>query len=390
MSENEMPNDRIGEYLRQLTCEARARLLDEMERLHLCGEDFPDNNLILATLRAEFRKGGRSQDRFGNAARYFFQPLEPVLVDSPPEHASCGQISRGSLQAIWEWISRSSLPSLAREYSERMEQAVAAGSPGEAQQLAAAFQTKVAKYLEVTLATENGAAQVRAGLAIYTSSRAVMNDLTKMLAFLRARQALAAFLAALPPRITTFEGKRLGKVRNLLDTFKAGDAKALPFALTMVASRLKNPWQLIRVATKAANSKDWADIAATPYAIAVPLVLHQLDDKRLMLRKALRDNHVSIAKDILSAIYEIEYALRVRIDQLDESDWGRRLNDLMEAIADLVTTEVQSIPSETRHVLCSPKLRRHNSLSARLTYLAWKSRDAVANGASFCRRLMIK
>jgi hypothetical protein len=120
------------------------------------------------------------------------------------------------------------------------------------------------------------------------------------------------------------------------------------------------------------------------------MVLHQIDDKRLMLRQALRDNHISIAKDILSTIYEIEYALRVRIDQLDESDWGRRLNDLMEAVADLVRIEVQSIPSETRHVLGSPKLRRHDSLSGRLTYLAWKSRDAVANGASFCRRLMLK
>lgn len=388
MSEIEIPSDRIREYLRQLTSQARARLLDEMERLRMCGGDAPDSNLILATLRAEFRKEGRSHDLLGNPAIYFYQPLEPVLVNNPPEHVSCGQISRGSLHAIWEWISRSSLPSMAREYSERMKQIIAAGNPGEARQLAKVFQTKFAKYLEITLASESGAAQVRAGLAIYTSSRAVMADLTKMLAFMRAREGLAAFCAALPPKITEFDGERLANVRDRLDAFKTGEAGAIPFALTMVASRLKRPWQLIRLATKTAKTKAWVDIAATSYAVAVPMVLHQIDDKRLMLRQALKDNRIPIAKDILSAIYEIEYALRTSIDQLDESDWGRRLNDSMEAVAVLVAIEVQSIPSELRHVLGSPKLRRHDSLSGRLTYLTWKTRDAVVNSVSFCRKLI--
>jgi len=34
-----------------------------------------------------------------------------------------------------------------------------------------------------------------------------------------------------------------------------------------------NPWQLIRLATKAAPSKNAADVAATPYAIVVSMVL---------------------------------------------------------------------------------------------------------------------
>jgi hypothetical protein len=78
MTETEIPSDRIREYLRQLTPRARARLLAEMERLHLCGEDIPDTGLVLAALRAEFRKEGQTHDRVGNPSRYF---LEPVLVD---------------------------------------------------------------------------------------------------------------------------------------------------------------------------------------------------------------------------------------------------------------------------------------------------------------------
>jgi hypothetical protein len=211
MTETEIPSDRIREYLLQLPPRARARLLAETERLHLCGEDIPDTGLVLSALRAEFRKDDRSHNRVGNPSRYFFQPLEPVLVDTTPEHANCGQISRGSLSAIWEWISQNLLPTMAGEYNEGMKKVLIAGNPREAQQFAVAFQTKVSKYLEGMLASESGAADVRAGLAIYTSSRAAFGDLTKMLGFLRARAALAAFNTALSLKITTFDDERLAR-----------------------------------------------------------------------------------------------------------------------------------------------------------------------------------
>ena len=45
-------------------------------------------------------------------------------------------------------------------------------------------------------------------------------------------------------------------------------------------------------------------------------------------------------------------------------------------------------PDNVGHVLGSRRLRGHQSLSGRLTYLAWKGRDALAGGAAFCRKLV--
>jgi hypothetical protein len=165
-------------------------------------------------------------------------------------------------------------------------------------------------------------------------------------------------------------------------------AEALPFALALVAKRLKTPWQLIRLATKAAPSKNAADIAATPYAIAVSMVLDRLEGKRSALCVALRNNRVLVCKEILTDIYDTEYALQVRIDLLDESDWGERLRNLMNAIAALVEAEVSRFPDKIAHVLGSRRLRGHQSLAGRLTYLAWKGRDAVTGGAAYCKRLV--
>ncbi len=66
----------------------------------------------------------------------------------------------------------------------------------------------------------------------------------------------------------------------MLDGFAKDRAEQIPFALTLVAGRMKTAWQLIRLATKAAPSKNAADIAATRYAIAVSMVLDRLEDKR--------------------------------------------------------------------------------------------------------------
>lgn len=107
-----MQIERIWEFLQRLTPLTRSCLLAELERLELCGVDMPGS----AKLRVEFRKDGSSQGRAGDPARYFFAPLEPVLVNSAPEHENSGQIPRGSLSPIWEWINRDLLPTMARDY----------------------------------------------------------------------------------------------------------------------------------------------------------------------------------------------------------------------------------------------------------------------------------
>jgi hypothetical protein len=269
-----------------------------------------------------------------------------------------------------------------------MKDLIAGDRQREAQQATSVFQTKVVKSLEGTLGTPDGAAQAHTRLAAYTASPAIYGDLTKILVALRAREALAKFNEALPARLVKFDDAQVGKVTGLLDSFAKKNADAVTFALALVALRLKTPWQLMRLATKAARSKKAADVAATPYAVAVAMVLDRLEDKRLALRLALKHNRVLIARDTLTDIYDTEHALRVRIDEFDASEWGLRLHDIMDAIAALVQAEVSRFPEEVGHVLGSRSLRHHQSLGGRLTSLAWKGRDAITDSLSFCKGLI--
>ena len=387
-----VPSDRIGDYLKRLTPQARSNLLNELERLQLCGVEVPGSAALLETLRAEFRKDGQTHNRMGNPSRYFFAPLEPFLMDGDPDHPNAGRISRGSLSPIWDWISRDLLPTMARDYAEQMRSLIASDKKREAQTAASTFQTKVVKSLENTFASRDATAQARAKLATYTASHAVFGDLGKAMTVLRARDALAKFADALPENIANFDDGKVTKLTELLDGFvktgKEAGKQAMPFALTLVANRLKTFWQLTRLATKAAPTKAASDVAAAPYAIAVTMVLDRIDDAKLALRFALKNERVLLAKELLTNLYDAEYALRVRIDNLEQSEWGIRLQRLMEEIAALVDAEVSRFPDNVGHILGSRSLKSHQSLSGRLTYLAWKGRDAVHEGASFFKGLI--
>jgi hypothetical protein len=380
--------DRLSEFLQKLTPLSRSCLLSELERLELCGIDIPGSSDILAKLRAEFRKDESTQSRAGSPSRHFFMPLEPFLIDSAPEHANPGRISRSSLVPVWEWICRDLLPTMARDYNKAIGDLDATNNSKELLKIASAFQTKIVKVLENTLASSNSAELARAKLAQYTASRTAFDDMVKMLHVLRARDALVKFNARLPERISKFDNGQVARITPLLDSLRKANADAVPFALTLVAKRLKTYWQLIRLATKAAASKNAADIAITPYAIAVTMALDQFDDRRTALRIALKHNRVLVAKELLTEIYDTEYALQVRIDEFEQSNWGLRLRQIMDGIAALVEAEVSRFPEEVGHIFASRRLRSHQSLSGRLTYVAWKGRDIVQEGAAFCRKLI--
>jgi hypothetical protein len=387
MTRKETPVESLRGYLRELTPQTRARLLAEIERRRGAGEDVPGADLILTELRAEPRKEARPVDRLDPAAQHFFRLMEPYLTGRPAERANAAQLSRASLPPIWEWIVRDLMASMARAYTDEMKGFVTAGKQRELEQAVQAFQNKAVKYLDGTLVSASGLEQARARLAARGGTPATFDDLAKMLRVLKAREALVKFAQGQPARIKNFVGTQLEKTRAALDAFAADHGEAMPFALAVVARRLTAPWQLIRLATKAATTKDADEIAATPYAFAVTMVLDRLDDQLDILRAALKAEHIVRAKELLTEIYDTEYALRVRID-LDDTAWGDRLDATVEAVTRALESEANNFPAGLRHVLQSSRLKRHQTLMGQLTRLGWKFRDALGGVTMHGRQLV--
>jgi hypothetical protein len=378
--------DRVRGYLGRLTPKARSNLLTDIERMQLYGEDTSAFAAILAELRAEFRRGSEPANRIGNPSRHFFKPIEDLFADRSPERANSGQISRGSLSPIWEWISQTLLPAMARDYCESMKGVLIANNLAQAKVIAAGFQSKVVKSLEGALASEDRVKSVRLGLGQYTSCHATIDDLAKILSALQMRDAISNFSEALPPKVDDLGGEALAKVGALLDGLVAKHPQALPFALTIVMKRLKHPWQLVHLATQASRSRAVEDIAATRYALSVPMVLDHLDDRLWLLKQALKSNRLEAAKEILGDIYDIEYELHDWIARLDKSDWGKRLDGFMATLAVDLNAEYRTLPGDTLHVLEGMTRRRRGA--GLLHFLVGKGRDALAGGATYYEKLV--
>jgi hypothetical protein len=376
MVQTDRASEQLKQYLAQLSPQVRARLLGELERLLELGESIPRTEELIVSLRAEFPNG---PERISEAERFFFQPLDPVLVDGAPERANSGQIARGSLLPIWNLLKTDLLTTMAREYVTNVSKVLV--NPKEAEKLAAGFQKKALGYLDGTMRTADGRDMVRASLRMYTSSPATFDDLAKMFTVFRATGALSKFAQGLPPKIAKLQGAALNKVLDQLRALKAANADAIPFALTIVARRLATPWQLLHLATKVVDSKAPAAIAAKPYALAVSMVLDQIDERRLLLAVALRSNRVVVAKGILKEIYAIERALKTQIE-LGDSDWGNRLRNQMAAVAAALDAEVERSRTNVgnlTHVLASGGLRPAQSLKERLAQAVEKGRSMIAD-----------
>src|SRR5262249_20667748 len=249
----------------------RKSLLSELERLELCGVEMPHSADILARLRVEFGNDAADRNNANTPPRLFFAPLNPLLNDGAPEHANSGRIARGSLNQIWEWISRDLLPTMARDFVNQVKDLIAADKQKEARQAVTAFQTKVVKTLESTLRDPDSAGHTRFKLATYTASRSAFDDLVKIMQALRSRDALAKFNTALPEAIAKFDNTLVHRATVLLHGLAKENAEAVPFAIALIARRLKTPWQLIYLATNAAASRNVADVAATRYAIVISM-----------------------------------------------------------------------------------------------------------------------
>ena len=79
-------------------------LVAELERGLLRGEENAGSEFILNQLPHAIRAQGQPVTRIGDAARLFFAPVEPFLINDPADHKRVGRIARVSLEPIWDWI----------------------------------------------------------------------------------------------------------------------------------------------------------------------------------------------------------------------------------------------------------------------------------------------
>lgn len=350
--------DRLREYLQSLSAEARAMLIAELERAMLREEGFAAGELVLQELRRTIRAAVQPTPRIGDAARRFFMPLEPFVVEGPADHKRIGRLVRVSLEPIWEWIGRDLIPAEAKALSEDVNRALAADDRLKVEQLVRALHERAIQRMNDVLAVIGSNEKARRRFSVEVGTPRAVEDVTTLVRILGIRDVLADLARRLPDHIRAFEREQIDQVKTLLDGLSAqksfqhapSQKSALfLYGLIIVASRLATPWQLIRLAARAAESDDTERIAGTPYGVAVTIVLSELEFMVGELRSELKAGQP--VASLLKAVHDTARGMRTEMDLGVDSAWSRQLAAIRSAVSNLLTAEIETAPGRVRRLL---------------------------------------
>lgn len=341
---------RLRQYLAELQPQARAMLAAELERALARGDEVVGAAFILDELRRDMRKsGGEVPARIGHPQRMFFAPLDPFLLDMP-DRRYVGRLSRACLNPVWTWLGRDLMPAEAQMYSEQVNGLIGTGQTAEAEQVVRTFQDIAVDRMREVLAAARSDEKTERRLGGQIGVRNAVEDLREIHAVLRSRDALALVAARLPPTISNLADEQLENVRALLDSPVGRHRDVFLHALIVVMTRLGSPWQLMRLAINAAGSDVAARIAQTPFAVAVELVLGELDRMIEALRGALEDGRSADAAALVKTIHDAARALHTEMD-LSGTPWERQLAAARGEVAEALEAEIEDLPGRVRGLL---------------------------------------
>lgn len=343
--------ERLRQYLRELSPQARSLLIAEFERSLLGGDQAAGTDLVLQEMRRIVREQREGGPRVGHSARLFFKPLEPFLVDDRADHNHPGRIARSSLETLWTWVRRDLLPDEAKTLADAMNDALLAGDEAKALQLTVAFQDKAAVAIAAALAANADDQKAYRRMLVQVGTPRAEEDIAILKCALAGRDELDMLAARMPLRIVNLADAELDQYKAMIEKTAAGDRDLFLCALLTVMSRLTAPWQVIRFGIRAAGSDVAARVAGTQYAVAVTIVLAELERLVGELRNDLHSGAGVAVGALLKTIHDTARGLRTELDLPVDSSWGRTLAGLRAQIADLLRSEIESAPGRMRRLL---------------------------------------
>jgi hypothetical protein len=341
--------ERLREFLAQLPPQSQALLMREFERAIERGEDTTVATFVLEQLRKVVRgTDDEARPRIDDPARLMFRPLEPFLVEGKLP-VRPGQIRRGSLAPAWQWLVGVGAPDQARGFEAALARMRETGTTSD-------LEIEVRKFrLAATDAIIRVATPVPGGDKNRALARVgppeVIEDLLPIGSVLQADEALETLVGRLPGYLRTLGDSQLTSVSASLSTLALQTPQLLPFALSLVMQRLTAPWQIIRLAIKMAASDDEARVAATPYGVAVTIVLHDLFCLAGNLRMDIRRGHFADVAEHLKILHDGVRGLRTELDLRNDSVWGKQLASIRADISNTLQSEIDSVPGRVRRLL---------------------------------------
>lgn len=343
----ESTTERLRHYLAALPPRAQTLLMGEFERAIEKG----DNTAVATYVLGELRRIARADatpapPRIDDPMRLVFRPIEQFLTDSLTQRP--GTIRRSVLLQIWQWLKRDGAPAAVERLVAALQ---VTGTPARAADRGFAISDfQRAAAIALSLAATASPAEQKILLARIGHS-AQPEDLALIADLLRARDALDGLALRLPTHIREFGPSQIAAVEAALNLPALKQKSLMPFALTLAMGRMQMPWQIFRLATRAADSDSEFRVASTPQAIAVTMAIQYLAGIAAQLREDLQRAHFDTIAGHLKMLHDGVRGLLAEIDIRQDSAWGRQVAALRIEISGALRPHIEGLPGRVRRIL---------------------------------------
>jgi hypothetical protein len=351
MSGGTSPVERLRQYLREISPQARALLLRELERGALSGEKLPGLDLILDELRKEQRVSNHTSERLDAPDRRFFLPIEPFLVDEEIPERIAGRIARSSLPRIWTWLERDLLPAETQILLRDTRAALTAGDSAKADRLIHDFQTQSLAAIEKALAAIAGDNKGRQKLVSQLGGERVLEALLEIASIFRIRATLKEVSSWLPEQIKNLADAELDSTRALFEHPALKRPDIFAYALVLLFSRLAAPIHLLRLAVASAETDSAKKIAETPFAFAIDLIVDEMTRASVRLALDMRANSIPEICVGIKRFHDLARGLATEINMSDDTRWAKRIAQLRADTAALLRSRIDGLPGQVRRLL---------------------------------------
>jgi hypothetical protein len=343
----------LRNLLAALPPEKATRLATAVERSRLTGEAGLPAPLILEGLRPTLRKV--TTRRTPTAQRLFCEAFSDFLVDTR-DFKQAGRISRSTISALWQWLAREGLQERLARHEAAIAAAVLARDPLAEEQRVRSLQQEAVAALAPALMRAASSGPEQRSLASRFGGDDALADIQEIALLVAGAGELTPLRGLLPRRIDMLSDQNMALVRDIYEDLSARKPDLCPYVGLLVLSRLRRPWEVLRLASIRALRADQPLFRQGDMAIIGDILLADMEHLALDIASVRPDAMDTDAiLNRLDRFTQMSGGLVREIGTRRDGKWGQRLIKIRQLASDAMDMLIARVPREIASALPAQK-----------------------------------
>lgn len=356
MANRRLVAEKVSDYLKALSPDARALLVKNIERAKASGTASAQHEIILEAARAHFKRVEESVTRLQTPERLFFLPYETFIISEELTVFRTGRISRKSIRAIWTWMSRDLEPELITRTERELTNAIEHNMAQEVveQHVKTMHDTLIRSAFNAVKATADDSL-LRQKLIAQLGGEAVHKDLLDLLRIFEVADELDAFKQALPRHIKTSDQTIWPKLTRFVDKVVRNKPTHGIYFYVQLMNHFDHTSGLVTLARKLAGTDNVLQIEASAYQNLLDLGLAEIERCILVLRSNFEEVDRNAQLHRFFGDYNaLVKAIDTQLDLKAKASTTRKLGDLRSMMSDYVSDILKRLPIDIRTIFKDP------------------------------------